>query len=254
MTCCIRVTRPRSGAALALASASALSLSFLTTPTPNALAHGHVEVGDYELTIGFINEPAYQGEPNGLDLRVVRLAAEGAGGHHAEGATEGTPAAGGAGAEATGTEHDHAAEAEPLPVEDLETSLKADLIFGSATRTFDLEAQWGEPGAYTAEVLPTAVGDYTWRIYGDIAGTPVDVSMTSGSETFSAVLAKDTIAFPEVEPVVAEVQGRAEAASEAASAAAGSASQARLLAMLGLVIGGLGLVTAFAAWRGRGAS
>ena len=29
-----------------------------------ASAHGHTEVGDYTLVIGFHNEPAYQGEPS----------------------------------------------------------------------------------------------------------------------------------------------------------------------------------------------
>ncbi|HMP41999.1 MAG TPA: hypothetical protein PKA05_16590, partial [Roseiflexaceae bacterium] len=36
-----------------------------------AQAHGRLTVGDYQLVIGFRVEPAYQGEPNGLDLRVT---------------------------------------------------------------------------------------------------------------------------------------------------------------------------------------
>lgn len=36
-----------------------------------AQAHGHTTVGDYDLVIGFHNEPAYQSEPNGLDLFVT---------------------------------------------------------------------------------------------------------------------------------------------------------------------------------------
>ncbi len=34
-------------------------------------AHGGREVGEYELTVGFFVEPAYEGEKNGVDLRVV---------------------------------------------------------------------------------------------------------------------------------------------------------------------------------------
>src|SRR5688500_15819446 len=36
-----------------------------------ALAHGHVDVGEYSLTIGFLNEPALVGEPNAVSLEVV---------------------------------------------------------------------------------------------------------------------------------------------------------------------------------------
>ena len=53
--------------------ALALLLAALLIPftASVASAHGHTEVGDYTLVIGFHNEPAYQGEPNGLDLFVT---------------------------------------------------------------------------------------------------------------------------------------------------------------------------------------
>ena len=53
--------------------ALALLLAALLIPftASVASAHGHTTVGDYELVIGFHNEPAYQGEPNGLDLFVT---------------------------------------------------------------------------------------------------------------------------------------------------------------------------------------
>lgn len=50
---------------LSLAFLFALLLPFTVA------AHGVTQVGDYELVIGFHNEPAYQGEPNGLDLFVT---------------------------------------------------------------------------------------------------------------------------------------------------------------------------------------
>ena len=36
----------------------------------NALAHEHRAVGDYELTVGFLNEPSIAFQPNGLSLEV----------------------------------------------------------------------------------------------------------------------------------------------------------------------------------------
>jgi len=224
-------------------------------------AHGHMDVGDYELVIGFINEPAYQGEPNGLDLRVTREAVPAAdAGEHAAGEGAGAAGATAGGVEGTPEAGDHehpsgesaaAGAAEPVPVEGLEETLKAEIIFGASKRELAIEAQWGEPGAYTANVLPTEAGDYTWRIFGTIDGTPVDVSMTSGADTFGAVESKDAVAFPAAEPAVSAVQERADAAAEAAGTAAGSARTALLTGILGTVLGALGMLTAVVAMRAR---
>jgi hypothetical protein len=175
-------------------SAAALCL-VLASP---AFAHGHVEVGDYELTIGFRTEPALQGEPNGLDLLVTD----------------------------TRTEE---------PVNGLEASLQAELIFGASRRTFELRPQFGRDGAYTAYVLPTEPGDYTWRIFGEIEGTPVDVSLTSSPDTFSAVEPKSAISFPDNEPATADL-------SAALAASARTAQIALVLGVLALLLGGTGLV------------
>jgi hypothetical protein len=166
-----------------------------------ASAHGHVEVGDYELVIGFSSEPAYQGEPNGLDLLVTRKVAAATGATPAGEAAEHTHAEGAVEVQDTADE-----EATAMPVNDLADSLKAELIFGDARKELVLEPQWGEEGAYTAYVLPTAPGDYTWRIFGTIEDTPVDVSMASGPDTFSAVEPKTTVAFPAAEPALADLQ------------------------------------------------
>src|SRR5687768_16180104 len=55
-----------------------LLLAALLAASGTAFAHEHVKVGDdrYELTVGWKNEPPYVGIPNGLDLKVVRLAAD----------------------------------------------------------------------------------------------------------------------------------------------------------------------------------
>jgi hypothetical protein len=56
----------------------------------------------------------------------------------------------------------------------------------------------GVDGGYTAPVIPTAVGDYTWHIYGTIENNPVDVSMTSSPDTFVSVTSKQDDLFPPV--------------------------------------------------------
>jgi hypothetical protein len=177
---------------------------FIPLSVSVALAHGHAQVGDYELVIGFRNEPAYQGEPNGLDLRVTN--------------------------KQTGQ-----------PVKGLEDTLKAELSFGSSKRELAIKPQWGKDGAYTADIIPTAAGDYTWHIFGTIEGTPADVTMTSSPETFSSIQAKGEVAFPAAETTAAELQAQAAAAASTAQAALIVGGLGGLLGVAGIVVGVLGL-------------
>jgi hypothetical protein len=125
----------------------------------SALAHGHTQVGDYELEIGFHNEPAIQGQPNSLDLFVTNSK--------------------------TGEK-----------VNNLQDTLKAEIIYGASKKELKLEPQEDADGAYTAYLIPTQVGDYTWHIFGNIENTPVDVSMTSSPSTFVSVEPASSYNFP----------------------------------------------------------
>ena len=188
----------------ALALALAIAGLFIPLTAGVASAHGRTTVGDYELVIGFHNEPAYQGEPNGLDLFVTN----------------------------TKTQE---------KVNDLADTLKAEIIFGDTKKELTIEAQWGQDGAYTAHVLPTEAGDYTWHIWGEIEGTPVDVSMTSGPETFSAVEPKSAVAFPAAEATPAELRAEAAAAAQTARIALIVGGGGTLLGLAGTVAGLMGL-------------
>jgi hypothetical protein len=175
-----------------------------------ALAHGHVEVGKYALVIGFREEPAMQGEVNGLDLRVSV---------HETGA----------------------------PVVGLEDTLKAEISYGGTTQPLELRARWGQEGAYTADIIPTEAGDYTFHIFGTIEGEPVDVSLTSSPDTFSSVETKESIAFPAPEATPAEL-------AAAAAAAQRSATIALVVGALGLLLGAAGVAFGLSARRASRAS
>jgi len=183
-----------------------IALFSLSLPA-GVLAHGRTEAGDYQLVIGFHNEPAYQGEPNGLDLFVT---------------------------------HSQTGES----INGLEETLRAEIIYGASIRELELRAQFGQDGAYTADVLPTEAGDYTWRIWGDIEGTPVDVSMTSGPGTFGVVQPKSVVSFPNVEPVSADLADQAAAAAQSARAALIVGAAGVILGLAGLVVGWLGFRSA----------
>jgi hypothetical protein len=151
--------KTRQWARIAAASGAALLLSFAMGPSAIALAHGHIEVGDYTLVIGWAAEPSFAGEPNALDLHVFN----------------------------TNTKD---------PVTGLEDTLQVEIVQGSAKRELELEPSDEEEGAYTAAIIPTVPGDYTFHITGKIKDTDVDVEMTSGPDTFETIQDKSNASFP----------------------------------------------------------
>jgi hypothetical protein len=160
-------------------------------------AHGTTQVGDYTLVIGFHDEPVYVGVPNALDLFVTNFK--------------------------TNTK-----------VNGLETTLKVEIIFGSSKKELTLVPQEDTDGAYTAYVLPTRAGDYTWHIFGTIENTLVDVSMTSSPTTFDSADALSSIAFPD---------------SSASSTGSSGGQTALIVGGVGVVLGLAGLLFGLIAWR-----
>ncbi len=145
---------------------------FLALLPPGALAHEGRELigGQYEIEIGFIDEPAYVGEKNGLFFHIVNLAA-------------GTPAAEGA-------------EGVAAPVLGLADTLQAEVSYGDQTMELELRPRFSEPGSYNAFFFPTAEGDYTFRIFGEIDGNPIDESFTSAPEGLASVEPREPLEFP----------------------------------------------------------
>jgi hypothetical protein len=115
----------------------------------------------------------------------------------------------------------------------LEQTLSVEIFYGGASRVLELSPVFGEEGAYTAVIIPSEEGDYTWRIFGEIEGTPVDVSLTSGPDTFSPVINFEGEAFPG-DTLTSGQLGKA-------------VDQARSLANISLVIGSVGLILGLAA-------
>ena len=193
------------------AGALLLALALLPFAAPGtALAHERRQVGPYTFVVGFLGEPALQGEPNGIDLRISR--------------TDG------------GT-----------PVEGADKTLKAAIAFGGGQpKEFPLRARFGMPGAYTADLIPTKAGSYIFTFSGTIDGNAVNEKFESGPGRFDDVKAADQIQFPEAVPAASQLAGQVQDAQAQAAAAQGEIAQARTLAVLGIVVGLLGLATA--AW------
>jgi hypothetical protein len=178
-----------------------VALSFLLLCLPGAvLAHVDIDVGDgqYVMEVGFRDEPAYLGQPNAVHVSVEE---------YATGGTE--------------------------PVEGLAATLEAEVSRDGQTLNVPLEPR-GD-GVYEGAFVPTAIGDYTFRVFGTIGAAAVDESVTSGPSTFDSVEPLSAIEFPVERPDAVQLQ------SEIANVNA-AAGTARTLGIAGIAAGILGLI------------
>jgi hypothetical protein len=140
--------------ALTTAIALAILVSFVSV-TPHAFAHQRqlYTIGgqDYLIVIGSLNEPIFVDDKSGVDLQVLRADPNNPMNSSAEGAA---------------------------PVEGLEETLQVELGAGNVTRVLQLEPAFGEPGAYEAPFYPTVATTLTYRLFGTINNTPVDLTFT----------------------------------------------------------------------------
>jgi len=66
----------------------------------------------------------------------------------------------------------------------------------AARRIFDLQPVPQEPAHYQAPFIPTAVGAYTFRVFGTIGSTKVDERFESGPGRFDPVISDSPLQFP----------------------------------------------------------
>jgi len=158
--------------ALFFAIAIGLVAAFPLAVGPVA-AHGHVIVGQYELTVGWRGEPAVAGYLNGLDLGIQH--------HFSNGTTAWVVGVAG--------------------------NLTATLMTGQASVPKALEPQFGRDGWYTFDVIPTRVGTYSVRLNGTLGSTPVDVKVS-----LDDVAPASDLAFPVADPISSDLQSRLNAA------------------------------------------
>jgi hypothetical protein len=99
--------------------------------------------------------------------------------------------------------------------------------------SFDPDTGLGTPGEYTASLIPTQVGDYTFHLTGSIHGQAVDETATSSDQTFNSVTAGTDVQFPvklpalgDLSTLIQRVDGRATTADTAATQAQQAATQA----------------------------
>lgn len=212
----------------------AVGIAVVLTPLlASAHEHQRFEIGGelYEFTIGSLNEPIAVDDKTGVDLRVVMV------GHETMGANE-HHAAGGA-------------------VTGLEESLKVELIAGNEKKVLSLTPVFNTPGSYKAPFYPTVATTLTYRVFGELKGTPVDFTFTCNpaghpvapedktrvlvsdgvvriykSGAFGCPAEKASMGFPEQSASVAALQNETETSTAISYGAGAIALLALALALL----------------------
>ena len=125
--------------------------AFLLIPllVPQAFAHTVDSVGEYRVEIGWMNEPVVSSETNAIEFYVSPLK--------------------------PGLELEE--QVFKNGITDLKKTIKIQLVYKDNSITLPLSPDHDIPGKYYAFVNPTTSGFYQANIMGNIADTPISLSM-----------------------------------------------------------------------------
>ncbi len=238
-----------------------------------ALAHEGRDVGPYRFVVGWVEEPAYEGFKNGVEVRVTKVAGNDQEGHDDDqGSVAGEDGHGdepmdeGQGHVSGGEEPPAETLGDPtnghggggmVPVAGLQDTLQVEVTHPATgvSRVADLRAVPEAPGHYTSDLIPTAPGIYVFRVFGSIEGAGVNEtfpSMGAGGQ-FDDIRSAADLQFPQALPAVRELESavrgaldtarQAQDAALAASADEGGGSSTNILAVVAIVLGALGIAS-----------
>ncbi len=155
---------------LAAMAALAIVVSSFAISSKVALGHERRNVGPYEFEVGFLNEPAFAGTINGIDLTITDT------------------------------------RASNKPVEGVEKTLSAEVTSGGLRPlAITLVTRFDMPGQYAGYFVPTKEGTYTFRLRGKVESTDVDEKFESGPGRFNDVRSPSDLQYPTKVPTGAEL-------------------------------------------------
>lgn len=161
----------------AVIAACAVVVSVTISLTGAALAHERRMVGPYQFVVGWLGEPAFQGQANAASVRISD--------------TRVTPA---------------------KAVEGLDRTLAIEVRSGGlAPYTGTVRAVFGQPGLYALDIIPTAAGSYSFRITGTVETIDVNEVFESGPGRFDEVKAQTSLQYPTKAPAADELAQRLDA-------------------------------------------
>lgn len=170
-----------------------------------ALAHERRTIGNgkYDVVVGWSGEPAYVGQRNAATIRIMNA-----------GST--------------------------TPVTGADKTLKLAMRQGASTQTFPLKAVSGQDGFYSADVVPTRVGDYQWMFSGTIGDDNINETFDTADGKFNGVEPAAALEFP------VQLGDPAQNVAAAQNAQA-DAQSARTLGVVGIGVGIVGLLVGLVA-------
>ena len=185
---------------------TAIGAAFMLALVISSTASAHVvkQFGTYSVAMGWLHEPTYVGVENSVQVIVKDAAGK--------------------------------------PVNDLQPGDLQVVVSTAGQQTaalplqpsFDPDTGLGTPGEYTASLIPTQVGDYTFHLTGSIHGQAVDETATSSDQTFNSVTAGTDVQFPvklpalgDLSTLIQRVDGRVTTANTTATQAQQAATQAQ---------------------------
>lgn len=176
-----------------------------------ALAHERRDVAKYQFVAGWMVEPAFDGQKNGVDLRIT--------------------------SNVTG---------ESKPVEGVEKTLQVEIthVPTGVSKIFDLKTIFRDPGHYTTDLILTESGVFRMRFFGTIEGTQVNETFNSkgGGGGYGDVESSADIQFPTKVAEVREVEAVARHVEQENHELQESVMKANAMAIAGVVLGALGTV------------
>lgn len=204
-------------------------LAFCLIPLA-ASAHKEVNVGSYVFEIGWTNEPVLVGERNGLYLFITPANES----DHAEETSDHDQAK-------EESEHDHAEEtsqsSQAAGVTGAEATLEFAVEYGGIRKTYPLRPVPGSPGQYTADLIPTREGQYTFIFSGAINGEAVELEFEP-----EEVEPVGDLAFPEAPPSGAQLTAQLAALQAQTNTSQMIAIGGAVLGLIGAGLGVYGLV------------
>ena len=218
-----------------------------------AFAHEQRE-GEVQWVVGFLHEPAYEGQINGVYLKLTeKTSGEQEDGHSGNGMSKNEGDEHDSG-EATSDDSPKASHEQPdtVPVEGAHETLQVEVthIPTGASKILNLRPLYNAPGEYAADLIPTVPGAYQFRFFGTIGGKTVEETFLSkgAGGHFDDVRSSVDLQFPvrlpeirEIEGAVRGAQNTAQQAQDTAIDAEDSASSAGVLAIVGIVLGAGGI-------------
>ena len=172
-------------------------LALMGLATGTVFAHEGRDVEGYNFVVGWVEEPAYEGLKNGLEIRVTKAA--------------------------SGSHGGHGEASEVVGVEGLGETLRVEVthVATEASKILSLYPTRGVPGRYTAVLIPTSPGVYQFSVRGTVEGTQIDESFLSkgGGGGFDDIRSAADLQFPETLPQIRELESAVRGALETAQRA-----------------------------------